>query len=485
MRRAAPLSTSLRRLLSEPPRPSWIRDSKAAPWLAVGAVCIGAFMGQLDASIVTVALPSIARGLHSGLGATEWVVLAYVVALVATVAVIGRVADAAGRKLLYAYGFAVFAAASAGCALAPSLGILVLFRVIQGVGAAMLQANSLALIRDVAPPGRLGTATGVQGAAQAVGLAAGPSIGGLLVSAGGWPLIFVINVPVGAVGLVLAWFLLPRSRHRSPASAIDVTGAVVLAAGAACLLALLSLAVEPGVSAAPLAATAAGAAVFGAGAVARQRSRPGSVADVALLRSRAFVFGASSGLVAYAALFGTLLVVPFFLEASVGLSARDAGIRLTALPVALAAVAPLGGRLADRYGARLPTVAGMAVAAAGLALLAIEGGGLPLVVSLAVVGAGFGLFIPANNAAVVGGAPEGHAGAASGLLNLTRGLGTAFGVGVAGLVYGLVAATGTGAAAAPGSAAAGARAAAITLSLVALASGALASLRDEPPFRPR
>ncbi|MGH7685441.1 MAG: MFS transporter, partial [Candidatus Dormibacteria bacterium] len=343
MRRAAPPGTPWRRLLSEPPRPSWIRDSKAAPWLAVGAVCIGAFMGQLDASIVTVALPSIARGLRAGLGATEWVVLAYIVALVATVALIGRVADSAGRKLLYTYGFAVFAAASAGCALASSLGILVLFRVIQGVGAAMLQANSLALIRDVTPPGRLGTAIGVQGAAQAVGLAAGPSVGGVLVSAGGWPLIFVINVPVGAVGLVLAWFLLPRSRHRAPAAAIDVTGAFLLAAGAACLLAVLSLVVEPGVSAAPLAATAAGAAVFGAGAVARQRGRPGSVVDSALLRSRAFVFGASSGLVAYTALFGTLLVVPFFLEGSVGLSARDAGLRLTALPVALAAVAPLGG----------------------------------------------------------------------------------------------------------------------------------------------
>jgi EmrB/QacA subfamily drug resistance transporter len=467
------------RLLSEPPRPDWVREQRSAPWLAVGTVCIGAFMGQLDASIVTVALPTIARNFHAELGGVEWVVLAYVVVLVGAVAAVGRVADSAGRKLFYAYGFAVFAAASAGCAAAPSLGVLVICRVIQGVGAVMLQANSVALIRDVAPKGRLGMAVGLQGAAQAVGLAAGPSVGGVLIAAGGWPLIFLINVPVGAAGIVLAWLLLPRSRNRVPAASVDVVGTLTLAGAAACLLAALSLAVQKGASAAALGGTSAAAALLGAAALLRQRRWPGAVVDSALLRRRAFTLGSGSALLAYAVLFGTLLVVPFFLEGGLGIDPRGAGLRLTALPVALAAMAPVGGRLADRLGPRLPTVAGMALTALGIALLAAGGGQALLLLALGVAGIGLGLYIPANNAAVVAAAPAGHAGSASGLLNMTRGLGTALGVAVASLVYGLVVGTAAGSPVGPAQASAGLRAAGVVLALGAAAAGVLASMRDQ------
>lgn len=477
MTQEAPPGSPWRRLFTEPPRPDVIRSSPQAPWLAVGTVCIGAFMGQLDVSIVTVALPSIGRDLHAGLGAVEWVVLSYAIVLVGAVALVGRLADSIGRKLLYTYGFAVFAAASAGCALAPNLGVLVAFRALEGVGAVMLQANSVALIRDVAPPRRLGTAIGVQGAAQAVGLAAGPSIGGVLVAAGGWRLIFLVNVPVGAVGLVLAWLLLPRSRNLAPSSPIDIPGAALLAGAAAFALAALSLAVQRGVSIAALVITVAGAVVLGAATVARQRARPGSVIDSVLLRRPAFTLGCASGLLAYAALFGTLLVVPFYLESSAGLDARAAGLRLTLLPVALALVAPFGGRIADRVGARPPTVGGMALAAIGLGLFAAQGGSVSLLIGLAVAGIGFGLFIPANNAAVVASAPPTHAGSAAGFLNLTRGLGTALGVGFTALVYGLSGGAATHGAVAPSEAAAGARAAGALLAALALAAGALASLR--------
>lgn len=479
MSRPAPPSTPWDRLLAEPPRPDRIRESRWAPWLAVGTVCVGAFMGQLDVSIVTVALPTISRHLHTGLGSVEWVVLAYVVVLVGAVAVVGRLADSAGRKLLYTYGFLVFAAASAGCALSPSLPVLVVFRVIEGVGAAMLQANSVALIRDVAPPGRLGAAVGLQGTAQAVGLAAGPSVGGVLIAAGGWPLIFLVNVPIGVLGVVLAWLLLPRSRNLRPAARIDIPGAALLAGAAASVLAALSLAVVPGVPAGAVALLGAGALGFGTAAVLRQRRHPGAVVDSVLLHERAFVMGSVSGLLAYAALFGTLLVVPFFLESGLGIDPRGSGLRLTALPVVLAALAPLGGRLADRHGPRLPTAAGMALAAAGLALFAVVGGEGSLIVALVMVGAGLGLYIPANNAGLVAAAPPGHAGSASGLLNLMRGLGTALGVAVAALVYGLVAGTAASTAVSSSHAGDGARATAAAVALVAAAAGLVAARRNQ------
>ena len=164
--------------LREPARPRWVASSPRAPWLVVGTVCIGAFIGQLDASIVSIALPAIGRDLGGSTGQVEWVALSYLLTLVALVAPIGRLADSVGRKLLYTYGFAVFAAASLGCALAANLIVLDLFRVLQAVGAAMLQANSVALIAVAVPRARLGRAVGVQGAAQAIGLALGPAVGG-------------------------------------------------------------------------------------------------------------------------------------------------------------------------------------------------------------------------------------------------------------------------------------------------------------------
>ena len=212
------------RLLVEPRRPESIRHRENAYWLAVAAVCIGAFMGQLDASIVTVALPTLQRTFHAGVGAVTWVGLSYLLVLVATVTAVGRFADMWGRKLLYVYGFAVFVIGSALCGLAPSLGALIAFRVLQAVGAAMLQANSVAIIVIAVPRASLGKAIGIQGAAQAIGLALGPSIGGLLLAAGGWRLIFMVNVPFGVLGVIAGLLLIPRSLHLSDRVPFDWMG---------------------------------------------------------------------------------------------------------------------------------------------------------------------------------------------------------------------------------------------------------------------
>ena len=212
------------RLLVEPRRPESVRNRENAYWLAVAAVCIGAFMGQLDASIVTVALPTLQRTFHASVGAVTWVGLSYLLVLVATVTAVGRFADMWGRKLLYVYGFAIFVIGSALCGLAPSLGALIAFRVLQAVGAAMLQANSVAIIVIAVPRASLGKAIGIQGAAQAIGLALGPSIGGLLLAAGGWRLIFMVNVPFGVLGVIAGLLLIPRSLHLSDRVPFDWLG---------------------------------------------------------------------------------------------------------------------------------------------------------------------------------------------------------------------------------------------------------------------
>jgi EmrB/QacA subfamily drug resistance transporter len=429
-RRATP------RILTEPRRPARIRAMHAAPWLAVATVCVGAFMGQLDASIVSAALPVLRSNFHASIAAVEWVVLIYVLVLAGTVAAVGKVADRIGRKLLYTYGFGIFVIGSAACSLSPSLGILVAARLIQAIGAVMLQANSYALIRDVLPSSRLGTGLGVQGAAQAVGLTVGPVVGGALTTLGGWKLIFLVNVPIGLIGLVLGWFLLPRSTHHDPESRIDIRGTLVLAAIPTAALAALSLAAEPGIPIWIVPALAILACVLVAAGVGRQRRAPGAVVDAVLVRISAFIGGISAAMLSYLVLFGCLVAVPFFLEHEHHLKPVTAGLELTALPLVLALVAPFGGFVRDRLGPRVPAGAGMAITAAGMGLLALASSHPVLVVpALAVAGAGMGLFIPANNAATMSAAPPERGGAAGGLLNMARGIGTALGVSMTSLAF--------------------------------------------------
>jgi EmrB/QacA subfamily drug resistance transporter len=429
-RRASP------RILTEPRRPARIRALRAAPWLAVGTVCVGAFMGQLDASIVATALPVIRTNLHASIAAVEWVVLVYVLVLAGTVAAVGRIADRVGRKLLYTYGFGIFVAGSAACAWSPSLGVLVLARLGQAVGAVMLQANSYALIRDVLPASRLGTGLGAQGAAQALGLSVGPALGGALTALGGWRLIFLVNIPIGLIGLALGWFLLPRSTQQDPESRIDPSGTLLLAAIPAAVLGALSFAAQSGTPGWVEPALAGLVVLLVIVAVTRQRKAPGSVVDAALVRSPGFVAGLSGALLSYAVLFGCLVAVPFYLEKSLHVGLVTVGLELSALPVALAVVAPLGGAMSDRIGPRVPTGLGMLVTAAGMALLAVAATRTDLtVLALVIIGAGMGLFVAANNAATMFAAPRQRAGAAGGLLNMARGLGIALGVALPSIIF--------------------------------------------------
>ena len=433
-----------RRLLTEPRRPAWLRDSPRAHWYVVATVCIGAFMGQLDASIVTLALPHIERDLHSTVGAVEWVALSYLLVLVATVAIVGRIADAIGRKLLYVYGFGVFTAGSVACALAPTLALLIAARVLQALGAAMLQANSVALITEATPRPVLGRAIGVQGTAQAMGLALGPAVGGVLMALAGWRLIFLVNLPAGAIGLALGWFLLPRSRSRRPVEVPDRAGAGLLATAAAAPLVYLSLAGRAGYADPLLIAALAAGSIAGIAFVWHERRTPAPLIDLEIVRRPAISSGLSSGLVSYLVLFGTLFVVPYYLSAH-NVHAAIIGLQLSVLPVAIAITAPVAGRLVSRVGDRLLMGISLIVAASGLIAIALWHDTAGLLSGLAIVGVGLGAFIPVNNATIMSHAPQGHAGVVSGVLNMTRGIGTALGValGVALFTAGARNATGT------------------------------------------
>lgn len=468
-------ATGWRRLLTEPPRPDLVRTYSKAPWLAVGTVCIGAFMGQLDASIVTLAFPTLHHDFGVTLGAVQWVGQAYLLTLIGLLTAVGRYADMVGRKLLYTYGFVIFIVGSALCGLAPSLPALIGFRVLQGIGAAMFQANSVAIIVGVMPRERLGRAIGVQGAAQALGLALGPAVGGLLIGLGGWRLIFFVNVPVGIIGTALAWLLIPRSSDLAERARFDWAGLGLFMPFVTALLLAISYGEQEGWGSAPIISLFAVAVLLAAAFVRREIRAAAPMLDLRLFSRSAFSTGIGSGLLSYLVLFGALTVVPFYLEIARGQSSGAAGAELLLLPLGIGVIAPLAGRVADRVGARPLTVAGMLLTTVTLALTwLLHGQFLLFLVSLAVAGAGLGAFTPPNNAAIMGAAPADQSGMAGGVLNMTRGLGTSLGLAVASVAYTVGAGT---AHSTPSGAATGYRDAIIMLAGLALLAAVVAGLR--------
>jgi EmrB/QacA subfamily drug resistance transporter len=424
------------RLIVEPRRPTAIRNLPNSSLLAVAAVCIGAFMGQLDASIITLALPELEHSFYAGVGDVSWVGLSYLLVLVGTVAAVGRFADMVGRKLLYVYGFLIFIAGSALCASASSLGTLDAYRVIQAIGAAMLQANSVAIIALAVPRARLGRALGIQGAAQAVGLALGPSIGGLLLTVGSWRLLFLVNVPAGLVGVAAALLFIPRSTHLQERVRFDWFGLAIFFPAVSLFLFALSEGDRHGWSSTIIVSAIGLSVILGVAFVLWERRCSSPMVDLSMFSRIRFTSGIAGGLLAFAVLFGLMAVTPFYLERGVGVGTVRTGLELMVMPIALGAVAPVAGRLADRFGVRPPVVAGMSLVFVGLVAMAYwHPTGSGLVVLLAIVGAGLGLFNSPNNSGVMASVPAKQSGSASGLLNMSRGLGTALGLAIAVAVF--------------------------------------------------
>ncbi|WP_245617484.1 MFS transporter [Amycolatopsis taiwanensis] len=410
---------------SERPRPARVREHPNAGWFAVATVCFGAFMGQLDASIVTLTFPSLQHEFDAPLAAVQWVSLSYLLTLVALLPAVGRVADAVGRKLVYGNGFGIFTAASVACGLAPGLGWLAGFRVLQAAGAAMLQANSVALVVGSVPKTKVRAALGVQASAQALGLALGPALGAELVSTLGWRSVFLVNVPVGVAGIVAGRFLLPRTRERTPLGRFDHAGLALLALASTALLLALSGVSGLRMPAPAVAALALVVPLAVAGYAWRERRAENPLIDLATLRPPAVSLGLLGALCGYLVLFGPLTLFPQTLGTH-----GPAGLVLACLPAGFGVAAVSAERLLPPgIGTRARILLGAAVAALGCGILAVAPPSAGLAGGILFgIGMGLGVFIPANNSSIMGAIPRRMAATGGGLVNLARGLGTAFGV---------------------------------------------------------
>jgi EmrB/QacA subfamily drug resistance transporter len=420
------------------------------PWLVVGTTCIAAFAGQVDASIVQLALPELEHSFDATLSAVSWIAVAYVLAFASILPVFARLAEIAGRKLMYLIGFGMFGLSSALCGLASDLSWLIVFRILQGVSGAMLGANSIVILVAAAGPERRGRAMGIFAAAQAVGVSVGPAIGGLLLGALSWHFVFWVSVPFALAGGIIGWLVIPQTTKVSADRRFDWRGALLLIPALIALLMAITQVNAWGSLSAPVVGCTAAAVILLVAFVRTERRVPAPLIDLHLFRSAAFSGGSLAVVLSYAMLYGMFFAISFALMRGYHDPPLAAGLRLTIIPLALGIVAPFSGALSERR-PRLVMITGMGLAAtAAIALTAVLTGtpdSLPgVMIGLAAFGTGLGLFIAPNNSATISAAPAERSGQVGGLLNLMRAIGTGVGVAAASAVleWRLDLATGTG-----------------------------------------
>jgi EmrB/QacA subfamily drug resistance transporter len=412
----------------------------AGRWTVLGMVSIGIFMGTLDASIVNISLPKISFYFQVPLsGMVEWVIIAYLMVIASTLLTLGRLSDIIGRKLIWVTGLGVFTAGSALCGAAPSLPFLVVSRAFQGLGGAMTMSVSTAMIIHAFPVGERGRALGLVGAVVAVGISAGPTLGGIITQALSWRWIFYVNLPIGIVGVIAAIRLLPeRVRITGTQKRFDPVGATLFSLGMTFLMLGMSFGREAGwLSPVILGAFAVAAVLLIAFLFVENRIEH-PIVDLSIFRSRLFSAALASSLLSFLALFAVAFLMPFYLQELLRFEPGRAGLVLTAVPITLSLVAPVSGWLSDRFGSRVLSSLGLAVASTGLFFLSRlthQATLFGIVWPLVVVGLGQGLFQSPNNNAIMSSVPPNRIGIASGFLATVRVLGQGFSVALAGAVF--------------------------------------------------
>ena len=404
-------------------------------WVPLLAVSLGYFMVIFDATAVNLALPALGQDLGGGITGLQWVVDGYTLAFAALLLSSGVAGDRFGPRRVFLTGLGLFTAASAGCALAPAIGVLVLIRLIQGAAAALLVPSSLALLQASYPdPARRARAVGMWGGIGGLAAASGPVLGGGLTAAASWRLVFAINIPVG----LLAWWLTRRqvaSPRGQPDRRGDPIGQITAIVALTALIAGLIEAGPRGWVSWPVAAGLAVAAAGTVAFVAAQRRVRSPMLPLALLRRPALSGGSVVGLLINLGFYGQLFAYSLYLQQVRGDSPLIAGLSLLPEAAAVPIAAVLSGRLTSHRGPRITMITGLVLGAAGLLGLIVTAHGTPywvLVLPMVAAGSGMALTMPAATTAVMDAAPDSRSGTAAGLINTARQVGGALGVAVAG-----------------------------------------------------
>ncbi len=403
---------------------------------AVLTIALGMTLSVLDASIANVALPTIARDVQASDAASIWVVNAYQLVITMSLLPLAAVGDTFGHRQVYRVGLVIFTAMSLACALSGSLWALTLSRVFQGFGAAALMSVNTALIRFTYPRAMLGRGIGINAMVIAISSAVGPSVASAILSVASWQWLFAVNVPIGIAALVAARAL-PQT-VRSP-QRFDWQSAVLNALTFGLFIIGID-GIGHGEGWLMVVAELAAAAVAGFALVRRQLNQKSPLLPLDLLRIPIFALSIGTSICSFIAQMLAYVSLPFYLQNVLGRTQVETGLLMTPWPLTLAVVAPVAGRLADRYSAGLLGSAGLTFMAAGLAALAL----LPahpttsdITWRLVLCGLGFGLFQSPNNRAIVSAAPRERSGSAGGMMGTARVLGQTTGAALVAVLFNL------------------------------------------------
>jgi EmrB/QacA subfamily drug resistance transporter len=423
--------------VTEPATTAAIGVDHANKWLVLTAIAASTILATIDASIVNVAFPTLVEELDTSFNVIQWVALGYLLTIATLTLGMGRLGDVLGKKKLYVTGLIVFTVASALCGLVPDVSWLIGFRVVQAVGSVMVLALGAAILVEAFPPTERGKALGWIGTAVSLGIVSGPVIGGLLISSFSWRAIFLVNIPVGIVGTVLAIRYIP---NLVPARAqrFDVVGAVLMSVALFSLSLALTLGQDMGFTS-PMIIAGFAVAVLAALAFVFVELRVDSpMLELRLFSNPALAVGVTSGYIAYLCLSATFLLLPFYLEGVLGLEVGVVGLLLGAGPLMMGLVSPFAGNLSDRVGAPRLTLFGLAVMAIVYFAFSTLGTDttVPQYLMLAIpLGIGVGTFNSPNNSSIMGSVPPEYMGIGGGLLTITRLFGQISGIAILGSVW--------------------------------------------------
>jgi EmrB/QacA subfamily drug resistance transporter len=403
--------------------PSRWRGRIQYKWVALSVTTLGALMAAIDSTIVILALPSMMVELRAGLIEMVWVIIGYLLVSTVFLLTFGRIADLLGRVRLYNLGFVVFTFGSLLCGLSRNAEQLIVFRLVQGAGAAMMMVNSIAILTEVFPPNQRGRALGINGITWAAGGIIGPVLGGLILAVASWRWIFFINVPIGVLGALWGFLVLRESSSRRRGERFDPAGAAVFSVGLLALLLALTSGIQYRFTSAPILGLFG---VFGAATLAflvRERRVKSPVLDLSLFRDRVYNFSVLAATMQALALFAVNFMIVFYLQGVRGYDPLKAALLLIPMPLVSSVVGPFSGLVSDRIGARVPATAGLVIQAGALywfMQLTPATPYLPLAGGLALMGLGGGMFFPSNTSAAMSAAPRGRLGVASATLGTMR-----------------------------------------------------------------
>lgn len=404
-------------------------------YLVLLTVTLGTMLSGYVSSSVNIALPNIMQVFGFTMDSVVWVSLAYMLPYGSILPITGKLGDQFGRKKLYLIGLSIFTAATLLIGLSWNSTVLIVFRIVQGIGAGLLFPNAMALVSEAFPAQERGKALGLWGALAAAGSALGPTIGGSIVEYLDWHLIFYSILPFAAAGILLGVKVLQESRAEHADATVDYIGGALLVVSLSCLLLVLNQGAKEGWSSVYIVSLSM-VAVFSMGLFLFLESHMDKpMVDLGLFKNTTFTMSNIVGFLSFMAMYGGLFLLPFYLRNIQGFTAIHAGIAMLPLTLAMVVLAPVGGRLADRFGAKIPASAGMAIMAAALYSFRLLDDKTPysyIALGLIVMGVGLALTMSPLSNGVMGSLPKDKLGVGSGVFNLFKNVGGSVGVAVMG-----------------------------------------------------